>query len=99
MCLRSIAGAPSSHALLGFLITAPPSVCVPALIGAHLCGFKYQKKKKLSKTKAQDTELALCMTLLELRHILQLCCVRQEDGGGVNRGSYRHSGARQEEGL
>ena len=34
-----------------------------------------------------DTELALDMTLLELHYILQVFCVRQEDGGGVNRGS------------
>ena len=34
-----------------------------------------------------DTELALGMTLLELHRILQVFCVRQEDGGGVNRGS------------
>jgi len=34
-----------------------------------------------------DTELALGMTLLELHWILQVFCVRQEDGGGVNRGS------------
>jgi len=37
-----------------------------------------------------DTELALGMTLLELHYILlvvQVFCVRQDDGGGVNRGS------------
>ena len=34
-----------------------------------------------------DTELALGMTLLELQYVLQVLCVRQEDGGGVNRGS------------
>jgi len=28
-----IAGVPSSQALAGYLITAPPSVCVPAVIG------------------------------------------------------------------
>ena len=33
-----------------------------------------------------DTELALGMTLLELHYILQIFCVRQEDGGGVNWG-------------
>jgi len=33
-CPRSIAGVSSSQALLGFLITAPPSVCVPDVIGA-----------------------------------------------------------------
>jgi len=35
----------------------------------------------------KDTELALGMTLLELHWILQVFCVRQEDGGGVNRRS------------
>jgi len=28
---------------------------------------------------------------MELHWILQVFCVRQEDGGGVNRGSYRYS--------
>jgi len=35
----------------------------------------------------KDTELALGMALLELHYVLQVFCVRQEDGGGVNRGS------------
>ena len=35
----------------------------------------------------QCTELALGMTLLELHYVLQVFCVRQGDGGGVNRGS------------
>jgi len=35
----------------------------------------------------KDTELALGMTLLELHWILQIFCVRQENGNGVNRGS------------
>ena len=34
-----------------------------------------------------DTELALGMTLLKLHYILQVFCVCQEDGGGVNQGS------------
>ena len=34
-----------------------------------------------------DTELALGMTLLEFHYVLQVFCVRQEDRGGVNRGS------------
>jgi len=33
-----------------------------------------------------DTELALGMILLELHWILQVFCVCQEDGGGVNHG-------------
>ena len=32
--IRSIAGVPASQALLGYLITAPPAVCVPDVIGA-----------------------------------------------------------------
>jgi len=41
----SIAGVPFSQALLGFLITAPPSVLVPAVLSALNCGFKTNKKK------------------------------------------------------
>jgi len=52
MCMRlpfilwSIAGVPSSQALPGFLITAPPPVCVPDVIDALDCGFQTKKKKK-----------------------------------------------------
>jgi len=52
MCMRlpfipwSIAGVPSSQALLGFLITAPPSVCVPDVIGTLACGFQTKTKKR-----------------------------------------------------
>jgi len=35
----------------------------------------------------KEIELALGMTLLELHWILQVFCVRQEDGGEVNCGS------------
>jgi len=48
----SIAGVLSSQALPGFLITAPPSVCVPYVIGALACGF--QTKKKLKKWRHQN---------------------------------------------
>ena len=41
-----IAGVPSSQALPGFLVTAPPSVCVSDVIGALACGFQTTKKKK-----------------------------------------------------
>jgi len=34
LCPSSIAGVPSSQALPGFIITTPPSVCVPAVLGA-----------------------------------------------------------------
>ena len=43
MCPRSIAGVPSSQALLGFFITAPPSVCVPDVIGALAVWIQNQK--------------------------------------------------------
>jgi len=42
---RSIAGVPSSQALLGYLVTAPPSVCVPDVIGALACEFQTKPKK------------------------------------------------------
>ena len=42
---------------------------------------------QLYDTSHKDTELALDMTLVELHYILQVFCARQEDGGGVNRGS------------
>jgi len=51
MCTRlpfiwfSIAGVPSSQALLGYLITAPPSVCVPDVIGALPVWIQQPKKK------------------------------------------------------
>jgi len=41
----SIAGVPSSQTLLGVLTTAPPSVCVPDVIGALACGFETKQKK------------------------------------------------------
>jgi len=50
MCMRlpfipwSIAGVPSSQVLPGFLITAPPSVCVPAVLGALAVWIQNQKK-------------------------------------------------------
>jgi len=40
-----IAGVPSSQALPGFLIPAPPSVCVPDVIGALAVWIQNQKKK------------------------------------------------------
>ena len=41
----SIAGVPSSQTLPGFLITVPPSVCVPDVIGALAVWIQNQKKK------------------------------------------------------
>jgi len=40
-----IAGVPKSQALPGFLITAPPSVCVPAVPGALAVRIQNPKKK------------------------------------------------------
>jgi len=41
-----IAGVPSSQALPGYLITAPPSVCVPDVIGVRAVWIQNQKKQK-----------------------------------------------------
>ena len=41
-----IVGVPSSQALLGFLITAPPSVCVPDVIGVLAVWIQKQNKTK-----------------------------------------------------
>jgi len=46
-----IAGVPSSQALPGFLVTAPPSVCVPDAIGALAVCIQNQTKKKESGTR------------------------------------------------
>jgi len=40
-----IAGVPSRQALPGFLITAPSSVCVPAVIGVLAVWIQNQKEK------------------------------------------------------
>jgi hypothetical protein len=40
-----IAGVPSSQALLGYLITAPPSVCVPDVLGVLAVWIRNRKKK------------------------------------------------------
>jgi len=42
----SIAGVPLSQALPGYLITAPPSVCVPAVLSALAVWIQKQKNKK-----------------------------------------------------
>jgi len=52
MCVRlpfsscSIAGVPSSQALPGYLITVPPSMCVPAVIGALAMWIQNKKTTK-----------------------------------------------------
>jgi len=43
----SIAGVPSSQALPGFLITAPPPVLVPAVLGALAASCVDSKQKKI----------------------------------------------------
>jgi len=45
----SIAGVPSSQALPGYLITAPPSVCVPDVIGALAVWIQKQKTKSMDE--------------------------------------------------
>jgi len=55
MCMRllfnlwSIAGVPSTQALPGFLITAPPSACVPEVIGALAVWIPNLKKTVAAK--------------------------------------------------
>jgi len=55
MCTRlpfiswSIAGVPSSQALPGYLITAPPSVCVLDVIGALAVWIQKQKTKRMDE--------------------------------------------------
>ena len=49
MCPRSIAGVPLNQALPGFLITAPPSVFVPAVICALAVWIQHWNTKKLSR--------------------------------------------------
>jgi len=49
-----IAGVPSSQALPGFLITAPPSVCVPAVVGVLAVWIQQQKQKNSQKKPSQN---------------------------------------------
>jgi len=53
-----LAGVPSSQALPGYLMTAPPSACVPDVIGALPCGFQTQKKKSLLKMKKTTSNIS-----------------------------------------
>jgi len=46
----SIAGVPLSQALPGYLITAPPSVCVPDVTGALAVWIQTHTKKKSGVT-------------------------------------------------
>jgi len=54
-----IAGVPSSQVLLGFLITAPPSVCAPDAIGALAVWIQNQKKKICVRNEPSPPSLAL----------------------------------------
>jgi len=47
--IKLTAGVPSSQALSGFLITAPPSVCVSAVLGALAVWIQTQKKTNKSQ--------------------------------------------------
>ena len=42
-----LAGVPSCQVLPGYLITAPPSVCVPTVIGVLAVWIQHQKKKSI----------------------------------------------------
>jgi len=56
--ITQIVGMSSSQALPGFLITAPPSVCVSAVLGALAVWIQNQKKKK-SEVLKKCTDLDL----------------------------------------
>jgi len=49
-----IAGVPMSQAFPGYLITAPPSVCVPDVIGALAVWIQNQKKRKKRQARAGE---------------------------------------------
>jgi len=60
-----IAGVPSSQALPGFLITAPPSVCVPDVIGVLAVWIqKIKNKKNQSLTAAPHAKTEDLQTLI-----------------------------------
>jgi len=69
-----IAGVPSSQALPGFLITTPPSVCVPDVIGALACEFQTKNKK-------QAAALELELVQYDRPHELGGC--NNGGGGGI----------------
>jgi len=50
----SIVGVPSSQALPGYLITVPPSVCVPDVIRALACGFNTKTKNRPTRLGAPN---------------------------------------------
>jgi len=56
-----IAGVPSSQALPGFLITAPPSVCVSYVLGALAVWIQTQEKKEKQARAGWPRRLALVL--------------------------------------
>jgi len=52
----SIAGVPLSQALPGFLITAPPPVLVPAVLGALAVWIQNPPKKKSNAEEGRDSD-------------------------------------------
>ena len=61
-----VAGVPSSQALPGFLITAPPSECVPVLIGVLTVLISTQKKMKKIVVRSQEPGERDCNEALTL---------------------------------
>ena len=55
--LWSISGVPSSQALPGYLITAPPSLCVSDALGTLACGFQTKKKRRKVGVSFQTTPM------------------------------------------
>jgi len=70
-----IVGVPLSQALLGLLITEPPSVCVPDVIGTLACGFQPKNINKITnRNQNQNQCLELIPdSILDPVHLLQLC--------------------------
>jgi len=60
------AGVPSSQALLGFLITAPPSVCVSAVLGALTVWIQKNKKRRAHQTHIEVASLVSLVCRLVL---------------------------------
>jgi len=66
-----IARVPSSQAFLGFLITMPPFVIVPDVIGVLAVWISNQKNKKNKPTHYMPHGLGLCLCLVRWSVI---CC-------------------------
>jgi len=63
-----IAGVPSSQALPGYLITAPPSVCVPVVLGVLAVWIQNQKKNK--KLRVKNNSWSTCGLFMNVPHFL-----------------------------